>query len=337
MRNKPYRDKFVAAHLSINIVAQMQTLREARGWSQKELADRAKMSPSRISVMEDPSYDKFTLSTLKRLASALDVALVTRFTTFSDLVNWVSNLSPEKLEVLSFGDDKIADAAMVVERAPEIARKARIHSSGPGNPASSGFPDDNAQPQAEPSATPGALLPCPFCGNVTPTIRSNNIGDYYVLCETEHEGEMACGLQWRDALATEQTMHAAWRKRAEQAEAELGRLTRELAEAKAVITRLVRVGNDQDIRTRRYEDVAANAIADRDNAITRAEAAEAKCAGMAEALKEMVYETTHLSPPEDDGAHKCRISAAALSRAREALKQWGEVITRSSASDKAES
>jgi hypothetical protein len=29
-----------------------------------------------------------------------------------------------------------------------------------------------------------------------------------------------CGLQWRIALATERTMHAAWRKRAEQAEKE---------------------------------------------------------------------------------------------------------------------
>ena len=34
-----------------------------------------------------------------------------------------------------------------------------------------------------------------------------------------------CGLKWRIALSTEQTMHAAWRKRGEEAEAELSRLT----------------------------------------------------------------------------------------------------------------
>ena len=35
-----------------------------------------------------------------------------------------------------------------------------------------------------------------------------------------HESECTCGLEWRDALQTEREMHNAWRKRAEQAEAE---------------------------------------------------------------------------------------------------------------------
>lgn len=104
---KPYRDKFVAAHLSTNIAAQIQTLREVRGWSQKELADRAGMSPARISVMEDPSYEGLTLSTLKRIASAFDVALITRFGPFSDLVRWVSELSPQRLQAPSFDEDQI--------------------------------------------------------------------------------------------------------------------------------------------------------------------------------------------------------------------------------------
>jgi hypothetical protein len=38
-----------------------------------------------------------------------------------------------------------------------------------------------------------------------------------------------------------------------------------------------------------------------------------------EALAAMVYETTHLSPMEVNGDHRCRISAAALTRARAAL------------------
>lgn len=35
------------------------------------------------------------------------------------------------------------------------------------------------------------------------------------------DDDCTCGLYWRKALGTEQTMHAAWRKRAEEAEAEL--------------------------------------------------------------------------------------------------------------------
>ena len=108
MRDKPYRDTFVAAHLSTNIAAQIQTIREQRGWTKKKLAEKSGMSPSRITVMEDPSYEKFTLSTLKRLASAFDVALIARFAPFSDLVDWVADLSPEKLETPKFESDNLS-------------------------------------------------------------------------------------------------------------------------------------------------------------------------------------------------------------------------------------
>jgi hypothetical protein len=40
--------------------------------------------------------------------------------------------------------------------------------------------------------------------------------------------DCTCGLQWRIALQTEQTMHAAWRKRAEEAEKQLRSLREEL-------------------------------------------------------------------------------------------------------------
>lgn len=108
MRDKSYRETFVAAHLSTNVAAQIQTIREQRGWTKKQLAQKSGMSPSRITVMEDPSYEKFTLTTLKRLASAFDVALVAKFTPFSDLVDWVAELSPEKLETLEFERDSLS-------------------------------------------------------------------------------------------------------------------------------------------------------------------------------------------------------------------------------------
>ncbi|MGN6146291.1 MAG: hypothetical protein ACTHOP_22180 [Mesorhizobium sp.] len=41
--------------------------------------------------------------------------------------------------------------------------------------------------------------------------------------------------------------------------------------------------------------------------------------GVVEALKQLVYEATHLSPRDDDGSHLCRISASALVNARAAL------------------
>ena len=38
-----------------------------------------------------------------------------------------------------------------------------------------------------------------------------------------------------------------------------------------------------------------------------------------EALRELIYETTHLSPQEDDGSHRCTITGETLRKARAAL------------------
>lgn len=47
--------------------------------------------------------------------------------------------------------------------------------------------------------------------------------------------------------------------------------------------------------------------------------AKAENEGLREALRCMVYETTHLSPEEDDGSHWAKISKETLSEARAAL------------------
>lgn len=44
------------------------------------------------------------------------------------------------------------------------------------------------------------------------------------------------------------------------------------------------------------------------------------------ALEQFVYETTCLSPMEDDGSHKCRISRKCLEKGREALRLMGAVL-----------
>jgi hypothetical protein len=45
------------------------------------------------------------------------------------------------------------------------------------------------------------------------------------------------------------------------------------------------------------------------------------------ALREMIYETTHLSPQEDDGSHWCKISKRALEKARAALEEKSDLPT----------
>lgn len=82
-------------------------LREARGWTQKQLAEKCGMRQSRISTLEDPNYENFEAATLRRLASAFDVALTIRFIPFSELAGWTATLSPEKLTPKDFAHDSV--------------------------------------------------------------------------------------------------------------------------------------------------------------------------------------------------------------------------------------
>ena len=104
LMNKKNREAFVSACVDQTISFQIKALRltEERNWTQKELALRTGMKQERISVCENPNYGRFSLQTLKQLASAFDVALIVRFAPFSELVEWESNLSTESLEVKNF-------------------------------------------------------------------------------------------------------------------------------------------------------------------------------------------------------------------------------------------
>jgi transcriptional regulator with XRE-family HTH domain len=116
LTKKEYRDSYVAAHISNTVASQIFMLREARGWTQKELAQKAGMKQSRISALEDPNYENIEVGTLKRLASAFDVALTARFIPFSELATWAADLSQEKLLVSDFANDRLPQT----NRLPEI-------------------------------------------------------------------------------------------------------------------------------------------------------------------------------------------------------------------------
>ena len=58
-----------------------------------------------IARLENPDYGKFSLSTLLKLASAFDVALLIRFVAFGELLERTRDLSPAGLNAASFRDD----------------------------------------------------------------------------------------------------------------------------------------------------------------------------------------------------------------------------------------
>jgi transcriptional regulator with XRE-family HTH domain len=126
LKDKEYRDAFVSEHIDTGLPFQIKALREQREWSQEKLGQEAGMHQERISTLEDPNYAKFTLKTLKRLASAFDVALMAVFVPFSKLLNWESDLSPEALQAVSFANDNFS-LEKQVEKEKERVVEETIH------------------------------------------------------------------------------------------------------------------------------------------------------------------------------------------------------------------
>ena len=89
-RSKEARRQFTESHVNKAIAHQIRAIRDALGWNQEQLAKEAGMNQNAISRLESVDYGKPTITTLKRLAAALDVSLIVRFAPFSEVVDWVS-------------------------------------------------------------------------------------------------------------------------------------------------------------------------------------------------------------------------------------------------------
>lgn len=107
LQGKKYRHSFISSQIGANVAAQIASTRVARGWTQKELAKRAKMSQVRISVLEDPNYENFSIKTLKRIAEAFDTAIILKFAPFSEMLGWLTTLRAENLAVPKFEEDSL--------------------------------------------------------------------------------------------------------------------------------------------------------------------------------------------------------------------------------------
>jgi|ERR1700722_9414471 len=108
-RSVEARARFIESQLSKHLAYQLRALRDREGWSQVQLAENAGMNQNAISRLESPNYGKATLTTLRRIAQAFDVAILVRFVPFSQMADWASGtphldlgLSPESLRLPSF-------------------------------------------------------------------------------------------------------------------------------------------------------------------------------------------------------------------------------------------
>jgi transcriptional regulator with XRE-family HTH domain len=98
------------------IATQIKVLREQRDMTQSALAKKAEMLQPRLSVMENADYSSWSVSTLKRLARAFDLALSVKFEAFSEVVLDFEEMSKEALSRPSFKDDPVFRSAKVSTR-----------------------------------------------------------------------------------------------------------------------------------------------------------------------------------------------------------------------------
>ena len=98
--DEEYRHIFV--NEPIGLALQIRSMREARGWTQEELASRVGCKQSTVCQWENPDYGRFTLPSLRRLARVFDVVLEVAFISFSESVS----ISPRPLVVPSYEEEQ---------------------------------------------------------------------------------------------------------------------------------------------------------------------------------------------------------------------------------------
>ncbi len=63
------------------------------------------VTQTNVSRLESPGYGRLNITTLQRIASVFDVALIVRFVPFSELIRWTDELSPEVMAPQSFEEE----------------------------------------------------------------------------------------------------------------------------------------------------------------------------------------------------------------------------------------
>lgn len=105
LKNKEYRESYLDASINDVIASQIFNLRKDNGYTQTKLANLAKMAQPRIALLEKSEYKTYSISTLKRLAHAFDVALIVKFVPFSELVDFNANFSSKDVHIDIYDKD----------------------------------------------------------------------------------------------------------------------------------------------------------------------------------------------------------------------------------------
>ncbi len=126
LRDKEDRTDYAVEFGDSSIALQIKTLRLRRGWTQAELGDLADMHQSRISEMESVDYSSWSVTTLRRLATAFDLPLVVQFASWGEFLDDIMGMSREALERPSFEADPALRAAPDDSRSDSVSKPLKF-------------------------------------------------------------------------------------------------------------------------------------------------------------------------------------------------------------------
>jgi transcriptional regulator with XRE-family HTH domain len=165
LKDKEYRESYAESFANEYLAGQIQLMRKQRGWTQAELGERIGSNQGRVSVFEDPDYGKWSLDTLRKIASEFGLWLSYRLESYETLVSEAAQFSAARLLRPPFDSDP-GIARWTEEDKPSSAESPTIRAvakwAGNGQPdrqtligwlQGAGLPDFNAR-----EATPAQHL-----------------------------------------------------------------------------------------------------------------------------------------------------------------------------------
>lgn len=134
--DEEYRYAYDEEFSNARMAMQIKAVREKQELTQKQLADLAEMKQSRISELENANYQMWSVSTLRRLAKALDVRFSFGFESWGELLEEIEKSGRERLERPRFDEDPIfkseKETAKVL-RTDRFVRPSEIRQASEGH------------------------------------------------------------------------------------------------------------------------------------------------------------------------------------------------------------
>lgn len=99
------RHAYLEAEVVTGLAHQIRAIRMQRGWTQSDLAKRLHTTQAAVSRLEDPSYGRYTLSTLVELAQTFDTGMQVRFVSFVTMLHETFVPDAKNREVPTFEEE----------------------------------------------------------------------------------------------------------------------------------------------------------------------------------------------------------------------------------------